>query len=130
MKMIEKVIERNVSSVIIIADKNSNTDKIETYISFIDLFNNLSNKKHRLYCDFKKDYYEIDLKNISDTLIKLDEITGKINNRAFVLVNKNFNEEMKKYYERVEPYFKFMARSVGKYVDISPYIESLSILTN
>ena len=40
------------------------------------------------------------------------------------------NEEMKKYYERVEPYFKFMARSVGKYVDISPYIESLSILTN
>ena len=128
--MIEKVIEKNVSQVIIIADKNSESNKMETYITFIDLFNNLSNKKHKLYCDFKKDYYEIDLQNVSDTLIKLDQITEKLNSKSFVLVSKKFNMEINKYYDRVEPYFKFMARAAGKYVDISPYIESLYILIN
>ena len=125
MKMIGKLVERKVSPIIIVADANSLADSIDTYSIFINLINNITNGKHKLYCDFKKDYYEIDLKNISDTLIKISQITEKLKDKNFILVSGGIKTELWNNYERVEPYFDLMARSAGKFVDISPYIEPI-----
>ena len=125
MKLIEKIVEKKVSPVIIVADASSEADSISTYSIFINLFNNITNGKYKLYCDFKNNYYQIDLKNISDTLIKIHEITEKLQDKSFVLVSGGIKRELWNYYEKVEPYFEFMARSAGKFVDISPYIEPI-----
>ena len=125
MKMIEKLVERKVSHVIIVADANSVMDSIDTYSIFINIVNGITNYKYKLYCDFKNDYYEINLKNISDTLIKIDQITEKLKDKSLILVSGGIKNELWNYYEKVEPYFNLMARSAGKFVDISPYIEPI-----
>ena len=125
MKLYEKMIEKKLSRVIIVADAQSEMSRIEVYEMLLKLFNNLTDNKYRLYCDFVHDYYELDLRNIVGTMDKINEISEKIKDKDIVMVSGGINVEMLNYYPKVEQYLNFMAKSAGKYVNAQPYIEPI-----
>lgn len=125
MKLYEKMIEKKLSRVIIVADAQSEMSRIEVYEMLLKLFNNLTENRYRLYCDFAHDYYELDLKNIVGTMSKINEISEKIKDKDIVMVSGGINTEMLNYYPKVEQYLNFMAKSAGKYVNVQLYIEPI-----
>ena len=125
MKISDKIKERRESKIIIVVDKDSQYDSIEAYTLLTKLINSISDFKYKLTCDFNKDYYRIDLTNIPDTMTKIKEINEKLLDKNLILVNGGIRNEIWTYYEKVEPYFELMARSAGKFINVSPYIEMI-----
>ena len=125
MKLYEKMIEKKLSRVIIVADAQSEMSRIEVYEMLLKLFNNLTENRYKLYCDFAHDYYELDLKNIVGTMDKINKISEKLKDKDIVMVSGAINIEMLNYYPKVDQYLNFMAKSAGKYVNAQPYIEPI-----
>lgn len=123
--ILKRIESRRMTPAIIIADKNSEMDKIDTYITFIKLFNNISNGKHQLSVNWNKDFYEVDINNVPETMRQIEEITERIKQESVVLVSGGIRNEIFNYYEWAEPYFNFLARSAGKFINISSYIEPI-----
>ena len=121
--ILAKIKARKSTPVIIIADKNNEKDSKEVYQTFIELFNNITKGEHKFTIDFNKDYYVVDINNINETMTIIDDVTERIKDRNIILVSGGIRREILNYYEWAEPYFNFLARAAGKFVNISSYVD-------
>ncbi len=121
--ILEKIKARKNTPVIIIADKNNEKDSKEVYQTFIELFNNITKGEHKFSVNFEKDYYVVDINNVNETMNTIDDISERIKDRNIILISGGIRREILNYYQWAEPYFNFLARAAGKFVNISHFVD-------
>ena len=130
MKDIKDVTKKKITRAIILADESLVAEDKETYKSFIELYNGMTNGNHIYKVNWKKDFHVVNMKNVKQIMDTIEEILSKIKPSEVLFLSQTISDDILTYYENAAPYFALLARLSNRMIVVSNLLLEMYELNN